>query len=96
MALALYSRVSKTAAGCIQVDIITDRYFNNGLKEGTQGAHGNEGTMFGDINDHDEVHIIHEIQLSQNDECEGVEVSTEKNNVLFHGQGAVHGRDNQK
>ena len=51
MALALYSRVSKTAAGCIQVDIITDRYFNNGLKEGTQGAHGNEGTMFGVIND---------------------------------------------
>ena len=40
--------------------------------------------------------LFHEIQLSQNDECEGVEVSTEKNNVLFHGQGAVHGRDNQK
>ena len=34
--------------------------------------------------------LFHEIQLSH------VEVSTEKNNVLFHGQGAVHGRDNQK
>ena len=36
LALALYSRISKTAAGCIQVDVITDRYFNNSLKEGTE------------------------------------------------------------
>ena len=27
---------------------------------------------------------------------EDVQVSTEKYNFLFHGQGAVHGRDNQK
>ena len=43
-----------------------------------------------------EVHIIPETQLSQNDEGEDVQVSTEKNNFLFHGQGAVHGRHNQK
>ena len=43
-----------------------------------------------------EVHIIPETQLNQNDESEDVQVSTEKSNFLFHGQGAVHGRDNQK
>ena len=46
--------------------------------------------------EHNEVHIIPETQLSQNDEGEDVQVSTEKNNFLFHGQGTVHGRDNQK
>ena len=55
LALALYSRISKIAAGCIRVDVITDRYFNSSLKEGTRGACGNEGKMFGDINDHDEI-----------------------------------------
>ena len=43
-----------------------------------------------------EVHIIPETQLNQNDKGEDVQVSTEKNNFLFHGHGAVHGRDNQK
>ena len=38
----------------------------------------------------------HQTQFSQNDEGEGEQVSTEKNNFLFHGQGAVHRRDNQK
>ena len=46
--------------------------------------------------EHNEVYIIPETQLSQNDKDEDVQVSTEKNNFLFHGQGAVHGRDNQK
>ena len=55
LAIALYSRISKIAAGCIRVDVITDRYFNSSLKEGTRGACGNEGKMFGDINDHDEI-----------------------------------------
>ena len=40
--------------------------------------------------------MIPETQLSQNDEGEDVQVSTEKNNFLFHGQDAVHGRDNEK
>ena len=43
-----------------------------------------------------EVHIIPETQLNQNDVGEDVQVSTEKNNFLFHGQGAVHERDSQK
>ena len=55
LALGLYSRISKIAAGCNRVDIITDRYFNNSLKEGTRGARGNEGTTFGDTSDHDEI-----------------------------------------
>ena len=55
MALALYSRISKIAAECIRVDVITDRYFNNSLKEGTRGARGNEGTTFKDISDHGEI-----------------------------------------
>ena len=55
LAIALYSRISKIAAGCIRFDVITDRYFNSSLKEGTRGACGNEGKMFGDINDHDEI-----------------------------------------
>ena len=46
--------------------------------------------------EHNEVHIIPETQLSQNDEGEDVQVSTKNNNFLFHGQGAVHGRDSQK
>ena len=46
--------------------------------------------------EHNEVHIILETQLSQNDKGEDVQVITEKNNFLFHDQGAVHGRDNQK
>ena len=54
LALGLYSGISKIAAGCNRVDVITDRYFNNNLKEGTRGARGNEGTTFGDISDHDE------------------------------------------
>ena len=37
LALALYSRISNIAAGRIQVDVITDRYVNSSLKEGTQG-----------------------------------------------------------
>ena len=37
LALALYSRISNIAAGHIQVDVITDRYVNSSLKEGTQG-----------------------------------------------------------
>ena len=45
--------------------------------------------------EHSEVHIIPETQLSQNDEGEDVQVSTEKNIILFHGQGALHRRDNQ-
>ena len=53
LALALYSRISKIAAGCIRVDVITDRYLNNSLKEGTLGARGNEKTTFGDISNHD-------------------------------------------
>ena len=40
--------------------------------------------------EHNEVHIIPETQLSQNDKGEGVQVSAEKKNVLFHGQGVVH------
>ena len=55
LALALYSRISKIAAGCIRVDVIINRYFKNSLKEGTRGDRGNEGTTFGDINDHDEI-----------------------------------------
>ena len=55
LTLTVYSRISKIAAGCIRGDVITDRYFNNSLKEGTRGARGNEGTMFGDFNDHDEI-----------------------------------------
>ena len=55
LALALYSRVSKIAAGCIRNDVITDRYFNNSLKERTREDCGNKGTTFGDINDHDEI-----------------------------------------
>ena len=51
--LALNSRISKIAAGCIWDDVITDRCFNNSLKEGTVGARGNERTTFGDISDHD-------------------------------------------
>ena len=47
------------------------------------------------IADH-EVHIIPETQLSQNDKGEDVQVSTKNNNFLFHGQGAVYGRDTQK
>ena len=43
-----------------------------------------------------EVHIIPETQLNQNDEGEDVQVSTEKNNFLFHGQDAEHGRHTQK
>ena len=46
--------------------------------------------------EHNEAHIIPETQLSQNDEGEDVQVSTEKNNFLFHAQCAVHGRDTQK
>ena len=46
--------------------------------------------------EHNEVHIIPETQLSQNDEGEDVQKSTEKSKILFHGQGAVHGRDTQK
>ena len=46
--------------------------------------------------EHNEVHIIPETQLSQNDEDEDVQVITEKNNFLFHGQAVVHRRDNQK
>ena len=38
-----------------------------------------------------EVHIITKTQLSQNAEGEDVQVSTKKNNFLFHGQGALHG-----
>ena len=56
MALALYSRLSKIAVGCIRVEVTIDRYFNNSLKEGTRGARGNEGTTFGDISDHDELY----------------------------------------
>ena len=55
LALALYSRISKIAAGCIRVDVITDRYFNNSLKEGTRGARDNEGTTFGGISNHDKI-----------------------------------------
>ena len=55
LALALYSRISRIVAGCVRVDVITDRYFNNSLKEGTQGTCGNEGTTFEDINNHDEI-----------------------------------------
>ena len=55
LTLGLYSRISKIAAGCNRVDVITDRYFNNSLKEGTRGARGNEGTTFGGISDHDEI-----------------------------------------
>ena len=55
LTLALNSRIAKIAGGCIRVDVITDRYFNNSLKEGTQGARGNEETTFGDISDHDEI-----------------------------------------
>ena len=55
LALALYSRISKIAAGCTRIDVIADRYFKNGLKEETQGACGNGGTTFGDINDYDEI-----------------------------------------
>ena len=46
--------------------------------------------------EHNEVHIIPETQLSQNDEDEDVQVITEKSNFLFHGQAVVLGRDNQK
>ena len=46
--------------------------------------------------EHNEVHIILETQLNQNDEGEDVQVSTEKNNFLFHGQDAEHGRHTQK
>ena len=46
--------------------------------------------------EHKEVHIIPETQISQNDEVEDVQVSTEKSNFLFHAQDAVHGRNNQK
>ena len=55
LALAPYSRILKIAAGYIRVDVITSRYFNNNLKEETRGARGNEGTMFGDIKDPDEI-----------------------------------------
>ena len=55
LVLALYSRILKIAAGCIWVDVITDRYFSNNLKKGTRGARDNEGTTFGGISDHDEI-----------------------------------------
>ena len=55
LALALYSRISKIAARCIRIDVVTDRYFNNSLKEGTPGTRGSEGTTFGDIKNHDEI-----------------------------------------
>ena len=42
------------------------------------------------------VHIILDTQLSLNDKGEDAQVSTEKNNFYFHGQGVVHGRDNRK
>ena len=35
LALALYSRISKIAARCIRVDVITNRYVNGSLNEGT-------------------------------------------------------------
>ena len=54
LALALYSRISKIAARCIRVDVITNRYVNGSLNEGTWGARGNEEATFGNINDHDE------------------------------------------
>ena len=38
LALAIYSRFSKIAARCFRNDAITDRYFNNSLKERTRGA----------------------------------------------------------
>ena len=41
------------------------------------------------------MHIIPETQLSQNDEGNDVQVITEKNNFLFHNQGAPHGKENQ-
>ena len=43
-----------------------------------------------------ELHIIPETQLSQNNEAGDVHESTKKNNFLFHGQCAGHGRDPQK
>ena len=47
--------------------------------------------------EHNEVHIIPEPQFIQNNEGKDVQVSTEWNNFFFFiGQGAVHGRDNQK
>ena len=55
LTLALNSRISKIVGGCIRVDVITDRYFNNSLKEGTRGARGNEGTTFKDISDHGKI-----------------------------------------
>ena len=42
--------------------------------------------------EHNEVHIIPEARLSQNDEVEDEQVSTEMNNFLFHSQVAVHER----
>ena len=44
--------------------------------------------------EHNEVHIIPKARLSQNDEVEDEQVSTEMNNFLFHSQVAVHERDN--
>ena len=35
LALALYSSISKIAARCIRVDVITNRYVNGSLNEGT-------------------------------------------------------------
>lgn len=55
LTLALYSRISKIAARCIRIDVVTDRYFNHSLKEGTPGARGNDGKTFGDINNHVEI-----------------------------------------
>ena len=53
--LAHYSRIPKIAAGCIRVDIFTDRYFNNSLKKIARGARGYEGTTLEDVSDHDEI-----------------------------------------
>ena len=45
--------------------------------------------------ENNEVHIIPETQLSQDDEGEDAQVSTEKNNFFFHGQGALHVRESK-
>ena len=37
------------------MSLLIFQYFNNSLKEGTQGAHSNEKTTFGDINGNDEI-----------------------------------------
>ena len=51
----ILKNIKNSRGGGIRVDVITNRYFNNSLKEGTQGARGNEETTFGDISDHDEI-----------------------------------------